>query len=171
MMHALVAQENLRRYLRTGVAVDTGLLLLLTVGYYENSYVSRFKLTSFFSDEDYELLAEFLSKFRNVVLTPHVLAELSNLAFKLPSGRLDGYLDRLRQLLLPLPECYVEKNPVLTHGDFKNLGVADVGLVISCLEGPYLLLTSDRRLSGIARRNGVDALHFDELRGYVWFAD
>ena len=168
-MSLLLYEEVVRKYLRTGVAVDTGLVILLTIGRYDQNYLKDFKLTSGFTGEDYKLLANFLAKFRSVVLTPHVLSETSNHGFKVPQGRLDAYLDALLSVLQPFHEQQVRKDSVITHDDFRKLGVADTGLIISCLKGPYLLLTTDHKLSGMANRNGVDVLLFDQLRGFNWF--
>jgi hypothetical protein len=171
IVSATAAELVIRKYLRAGIAVDSGLLILLTVGQYDKSYIAQFKVTSLWDGTDYELLANFVGHFRNIIISPHVLAELSNHSFKVPQRRLAPYLDVFVRLADHFEEVMATKNAVLAHAYPKQVGVADTGLIISCLKGPYFLLTSDRKLRGIAGKCGVDAMHFDELRGYSWFAN
>jgi hypothetical protein len=164
------AEDMIGRYARTGVAVDTPLLLLLAVGNYERAYIPGFKRTKDFSGEDYDIVSSFLAKFPRLMISPHVFSEVSNYSFQIPQGRLDSYLTRFLQLISLTKEIYVPKDAVIAHHRFRSLGATDTALIMSCAEGSYLLLSTDRRLCGMARNEGVEALHFDELRGYVWFS-
>jgi hypothetical protein len=167
----VLAQESLRKYLRTGVAIDTSLLLLTAVGRYQQGYIRQFKRTREFTAEDYELLTRFLEKFHSFIVSPHVLAEVSNHSFEIPRPRLDVFLDGLIELLKPFVEEHIGKGLVFAHQDFKRLGVTDTGLVIRCKEAGYLLISKDRQLCQIAAANGVGAVHFDDLRVYSLNAD
>jgi len=166
-----IADSMVRRYVRTGVVVDTELLVLLAVGRYDETYIPAFKRTAGFTSEDYEILSGFLARFRSLVLSPQVLAELSNYSYQIPEARLSVFLNTLIELVSRMTEVHVPKDEIITHGSFRKVGATDAGLIICCTEGSYLLLSKDRRLCGLARQVGVDALHFDELRGYVWFSD
>jgi hypothetical protein len=165
------AELRVSRYLRKGIAVDSGLLILLIVGRYDKSYIPEYKITSSFFPGDFELLANFVNHFRKVIVSPHVVAELSNHSFKIPQRRLSPYLDVFIRLMELFEERFLTKEVVLTHPCFKQVGVTDTGLIISCLEGPYFLLTIDHTLRVLAEKHGVDAMHFNELRGYSWFED
>jgi hypothetical protein len=63
-----------------GLFLDSNLLLLLLIGAVERGLVIRFKRTRVFLQEDYDLLCDVVAQFTRVVTTPHVLAEVSNLA-------------------------------------------------------------------------------------------
>ena len=170
-MSTPAAELRVGKYLRTGIAVDSGLLILLIVGRYDSSFIANYKVTSSFSEDDFSLLANFVSRFRRIVITPHILAELSNHSFKIPQGRLVLYLDVFIRLARLFKESPQTKDLILSHPCFKQIGVTDTGLIISCASGPYFLLTIDHTLRGLAEKYGVDAMHFNELRGYSWFAN
>lgn len=166
-----IAESIVSRYTKTGVAVDTELLLLLAVGRYEREYLASFKRTARFSGDDYDVLSSFLAKFSAVITSPHVFTEVSNYSFQIPEGRLEGYLGSFVAVISRAKEIYVTKDTIISHSRFSNVGATDTGLIISCVQGSYLLLTTDHKLCGLAKREGVEALHFDELRGYSWFLE
>lgn len=63
-----------------GVLVDTNLLLLYVVGAYSPRWIGRFKHTSAFTEDDFELLGRLMGQFQTVVTTPHVLTDLQRSA-------------------------------------------------------------------------------------------
>lgn len=68
------------RHRRTGVLVDTNLLLLFFVGGYDRSLVERFRRTADrFVAPDFDTLSALLMSFERIVTTPHILTETSNL--------------------------------------------------------------------------------------------
>ena len=164
-----LAAYLLPNYLQKGIAVDTELLLLAAIGRYQESYIKLFKRTEHFSEEDYAILASFLAHFKTFAIPPHVLAELSNYSFQIPLQRLEAYLDKLIELLLAFREESVAKDTILGDPAFRKLGATDTALLACCRRLGYLLLTTDRRLSGTAEKNGVQTLLFNDLRLY-WLA-
>lgn len=58
--------------------LDTVVLLLLFVGRLDPKYIKKFEPTHQYSIEDYELLEKIIRPFKKVVITPHVISELSN---------------------------------------------------------------------------------------------
>lgn len=169
-MSIVLAEERVRPYLRTGIAIDSNLLVLLLIGKYQPSYIPKFKPTASFLSDDLEIVSHFVAQFRSVVISPHVLAETSNHSFKMPEGNLKQYLDVFVGLVGTFKETIVSKDAILSHRYFKKLGVTDVGLILCCLEGKFLLLTIDRKLANMATECGVEAVHLNELRSYNWLA-
>jgi len=75
--------SKIRKYQRSGVLVDTNLLLVYFIGLYDTAtgykLVNTFKYTKGnYGSEDFDALLAFLQDFRTVVTTPHILAEVSN---------------------------------------------------------------------------------------------
>lgn len=169
-MSTPAADLRVSKYLKTGIAVDSGLLILLIVGRYDTRFIANYKVTASFDEADFNLLANFVKHFRTIVISPHILAELSNHSFKIPQRILGPYLDVFIELAKLFEERLQTKDLILAHPCFKQLGVTDTGLIISCTEGPYFLLTIDHALRGLAEKYGVEAMHFNELRGYSWFS-
>lgn len=75
--------SQIRAYQRSGVLVDTNLLLVYFVGLYDTAtgyrIINAFRYTKgTYTAGDFEILLSFLQRFRTVVTTPHILAEVSN---------------------------------------------------------------------------------------------
>lgn len=66
-----------------GLIIDTNLLILFLIGKFEINFIDKCKLTcNNYSKNDYELLCEIIKLFKKVIITPHVIAEISNLSRK-----------------------------------------------------------------------------------------
>src|SRR5690606_14486178 len=69
----------LARY-RTGVLLDTNLLLLWLIGRYDRRLIGRHKRTEAYTTDDFQLLDRLTRRCTKRFTTPHVLTEVSNLA-------------------------------------------------------------------------------------------
>lgn len=81
--------EEIQRYIHkrrpSGVIVDTNILLLLLVGNYKSSFIKDCilftKNKKNYTSDDFVLLQRIIGFFANkLIVTPHILAELSNLS-------------------------------------------------------------------------------------------
>ena len=73
-MTAVIPVGNSKRTL----LLDANVMLLLCVGLWDRSRISKFKRTRIFTDEDFDLLSQLVAGYGTVVTTPHVLSEVSN---------------------------------------------------------------------------------------------
>ena len=64
--------------------LDANLLLVLLIGIFNVGWLGKFKRVVGYSGQDYDLLVQFLAAFPTLLTTPHILAEVSNLAGGLP---------------------------------------------------------------------------------------
>ena len=64
---------------RSGLLIDTNLLVLYTVGTVNQSRIENFKRTSQYSEQDYGLLLRVIPKITPLYTVAHVMAEVSNL--------------------------------------------------------------------------------------------
>ncbi len=62
-----------------GVVIDANLLVLYLVGTVNRRRILNFKRTASFSIEDYDSLLRLIVWFGTVVVTPHVLSQVSDL--------------------------------------------------------------------------------------------
>ena len=69
-----------------GLLIDSNLLLLLFVGLRDRDRIQKFKRTAQFTIRDFERLAAFIRRFKEVVTTPSILTEVSNLLGQLPES-------------------------------------------------------------------------------------
>src|SRR4051794_35937703 len=71
------------KHARTGVVVDTNVLLLYLVGRFDRSRITTFKNTNQYVDDDFRLAEVLIGSFARIIVTPNILTEVSNLAGQL----------------------------------------------------------------------------------------
>lgn len=90
-MYDLFDEETIKRYIRghelEGIILDTNILILLLVGFFNPSLITTYKAlvnsNKHYSEEDYTRICEILSWFGNkLIITPQVLSEISSLIIK-----------------------------------------------------------------------------------------
>ena len=62
-----------------GLLIDTNLLVLLTTGTLNTSYIEGHKRTGHYTVEDFDLLLAIIDQFQFLVVIPNILTEASNL--------------------------------------------------------------------------------------------
>lgn len=66
--------------MKDGLLIDTNLLLVMIIGGIdEGRYIEKSKRLRAFCIEDYHLLWEFVKDYKEVLITPYIAAEVSNL--------------------------------------------------------------------------------------------
>ena len=150
------------RYRDRGAIVDTSLLLLFLIGSYRVDLIRRFKRTQRYFPDDFDLLTEFLSEFRQLVVTPHILTEVSNWAMQLPRGSPEC-LQTLAGLVQTWEERFLEARELTGLPDFPDLGLTDAGIGRLAM-GTYLVVTDDLPLFARLQSRGIDAVNFTHLR-------
>jgi hypothetical protein len=158
--------EIVARYRRRGLLVDANLLLLFFVGVANPEEIPRFKRTNHYTLEDFELLGEFVARFERVVVTPHILTEVSNLAGQLPDHAKPGVFSALTIGLEHLDERHTVALELSKHESFSRFGITD-SAVLAHARDELLVLTDDFRLSGYLQSLGVDVFNFNHLRSYL----
>ncbi len=145
--------------------IDTNLLLLLTVGATNKSYIATHKRTkaSAFTERDYEELLSILSRFEKLWVTSHCLAEASNLVRQTHPAQSKELLTTLSYICGNAKESHVPKDEIFRSGYYKRLGVADTGLIrkskrVTCS------LTTDLDLYLAITKLGREAINFNHLR-------
>lgn len=85
--------------MRRLVVVDTSLLLLLIVGLLDKELIARHKKLSGFDVNDFDCLTELIDCFDDLIYTPHLLTEVSNLAAFVAEPDRTRLRKRLRRLI------------------------------------------------------------------------
>lgn len=147
--------------------VDTNVLLLFIVGSLSLDRIAKHKRTDSFSPEDYQILVNLLRKFRGIVVTPSVLAEVSNLLGQTDDQTRIALLALLGDLVRTSDERYVPSVEVVETVEFLRLGLTDAGIL--ALTGEDLtVLTDDIHLYLALQRRGVEAINFHHVRESAW---
>lgn len=143
------------------VILDANLLLLLVVGGTDRDYIERHKRLRAYESRDYDLLCEAIAGFGEIVVTPNVLTETSNL---LRQDRRRSQLSRAFALVVQrLEEAYRPSAAIVGHAAHTRLGLTDCGL-LDLAESADTLLTADLDLYLTALSAGMEALNFSHLR-------
>ncbi len=146
-----------------GIVVDAQLLVLFVVGLASPRYLARHKRLTSYDDRDFDLLHRILAQARRVVVTPHVLAEASNLARQIGEPARSDIMATLAGLVPRMQERHVPAAAAVTNGGFVQLGLADAALLaLDDLEAT--LLTADTDLYLAASRAGRQVEHFHHIR-------
>ena len=147
--------------------IDTNLLLVLLVGAQDRGQIARFKRTSKYSLADYDLLANYVAGFHEVVVTPNVLTETSNLAGQLAEPLRSRVLGQLGVFAATKAvERYIPSSEAVKERDFLRLGLADASVALAANDGKrkFAVLTDDLALYAKLLAEDVYAVNFYHLR-------
>jgi len=136
------------RHRAPGLLLDANLLLVWVIGSVDPGLVRNFRRTrNNYEPTDYDLLAFFVRAFPQLLITPNVLTEVSNLLGH-PGGPLQQKVFQSMQGLIPgFDERYIESRLATQERCFPSLGLSDAVLLSFAREGA-LVLTDDGPLYG-----------------------
>lgn len=159
--------EAINSYKDKGLLIDTNLLLLLFVGLHNLTTIQRFKRTMQFTADDFNCLAGVIRLFKQVVTTPNVLTEVSNLLGQLPEPIRIPVFRGFSLAIQPFQEHFTPSRELAHQRHFPNFGLTDIGIVQGA-KGKFLVLTDDLRLAHYLGRQGIDVVNFNHLRTYLF---
>lgn len=155
------------KYRKRGILVDTNLLLLYVVGAYDANHIERFKRTSTFTADDFDLLARLLGNFEAIVTTPPILTEVSNFVGQLSQGHRRPCTRLLQRLIPELEEEHRASSSVSAHDYFLQFRLTDAGIA-DISAGTYLVVTDDLPLYHALANDQEAVLNFNHLRTINW---
>lgn len=159
--------DLVNRHHTEGVCLDTNILLLHVVGAVSRDAVTTFKRTRQFLPEDYDVAARFISLFAHVVVTPHILSEVSNLCGQLPDNSRTNAMRMLAQQIETFRETAVPANEINRSEEFLRFGLTDAAIA-QIARRNMLVLTDDFRLAQYLADKGLATLNFNHIRLYGW---
>jgi len=154
-----------------GLIVDTNLLILLIVGYFDKNYINQYKRTSTYSIKDFEILRDIVDRFELIVTTPHILAEVSNLCIdnKEPdkmSKRFGKFIMTFIDTIFKFKEIYISKNKILILDYFKSLGLTDTALIEIARMNKYNVITDDAGVYARLSYFRIPVANMNHLRSF-----
>jgi hypothetical protein len=149
---------------RNKILVDTNILLLYIVGSLSLDRIARHKRTNTFTVEDYHLLDKMLRQSRQIVVTPNILTEVSNLLGQTDENTKEELWNVLSALMPDLEERYIKSRDAVGLPEFSHLGLTDAS-ILSCPVQDLTVLTDDLRLYLALNRRGAEVINFNHLRG------
>jgi hypothetical protein len=149
------------------VVVDTNLLLLLVVGLASRDYIPKHdRLRKDYTSDHYDLLELILAEYSEIVLLPHILAEVSSFTRQIKNPARNRIQRTFRTLIETTPE--LTRIPSLDgaiRDEFLALGLTDAMILHLCtLEDLRpTLVTVDRNLLDAAHAQGYDYIDFTQF--------
>jgi len=153
----------IEEYSRKGLLIDTNLLLLYVIGYYDKNRIIQFKRTNKFSINDYELLIVFLRHFDKIVTTPNILTEVSNLLNQLSEKLKEDNYSCFSEIINSLDEQYTASAVTSQLQHFIKFGLTDSD-IIEKVKGKYLVLTDDFKLFNYLAKEKVAVINFNHIK-------
>ena len=147
----------------TLLLIDTNLLLVLIVGAYDRGQMERFKRTRAYTSDDFDLLTRFVACFGELVVTPNVLTEVSNLAGQLSEPVRSGVLASIGLLAMQVAERYFPSGDAAREPEFTRLGLADVSVLLAAREN-VAVVTDDLPLYLRLSALDLHVVNFNHLR-------
>ncbi|WPL18899.1 hypothetical protein Thiowin_03990 [Thiorhodovibrio winogradskyi] len=149
---------------RKGVLIDANLLTVLIVGRLGSGEVEAFKRTRNFTTQDYEQINELVGLFGSKCMTPHVLAEVSNLLDWLEPKRKQYAFSHLAEFAQAQREIFPPAAEIVATPIYFKLGITDAGLFQVAQQQPLVLLTADLPLYHYAAGRKLEAINFNHIR-------
>lgn len=152
--------------MRPYLAVDTNLLVLFVVGATALDYISKHKkLYNEFCASDYAFLQDTIANSSGIIVTPHVLAETSNLLAYVGEPAKSEIFMVFKAMIAETKETLIRSAQASTRDEFSRLGLTDAALLELCGDD-VILLTCDTDLWLAALNKGLQALNFTHMRDY-----
>jgi hypothetical protein len=128
------------------VIIDTNIMVLLIVGAASKEYITKHKRLEGYTIDDFDLLGLLVAEFSEIVLLPHILAEVSNISRMIAAPARAETQSVLATLIATCPEIPVQSLNGSRREEFGNLGLTDTVILHFCtmqIDGlvPTLLTT------------------------------
>lgn len=145
------------------IILDSNLLVLLIVGLTDPKLISKHRRTKSYEKEDFELLTDILSNYDQVVVTPHILTETSNLVSQTGEPAMSLLRKTLMCLLEDQKEEYQPSIDIGKHTSFLRLGLTDCA-ILKIIKDELPLITADLDLYLMAAKKNKNTVNFNHLR-------
>jgi hypothetical protein len=147
----------------TPILIDTNLLVLYVVGTASRSYIGKHKRLTEFVVDDYDALLKLINNASAVFVTPHTLAETSNLARHIGEPARTEVLTVLQALISDTDELAISSKSASARKEFLRLGLTDA-VLLEATDVETILLTTDLDLYLAVQANGIPAINFNHIR-------
>lgn len=148
-----------------GVLLDSNLLLVLFVGYWDSELVGRAKGTQEYSAWDFDFLARLVSQERPLILTPHLLTEVDNLlGSRLGEYECAGCRSLMTNLLAHISESRSRAVELVEEPIFARLGLADASIARVARKRKCVVWTNDHPLYLSLAHQGISVRYYAHVR-------
>lgn len=150
------------------VILDANLLVVYVIGVKHPERLGDHRRVKEYLPSDFTVLTMILSHFNQIVLTPNVITECSDL---LGDGESDSDAKEALKALIHSPEVrvieeYVPSKDASTRNQYKYLGIADCAL-LELIDDDTILLSADSQLVSEAQSINPNSINFNHYRDFL----
>lgn len=163
--------EDIRAFRKRGkskLILDTNLLHLLLVGACNESYITECQLTRKYRVDDFNLLKEILKYFDGgIIITPHILTELSNQSIgSISERKLQFYMQKMISHLKTSREESVNLSELLTVklALIMRFGFPDMGIIGVAKRTDAVILTDDLPMYNYAISLRIPSIKYSHVK-------
>ena len=151
-----------------GIILDSNLLLLLLIGHFNIDEVERNKRLqnkAFEKEDFYRLISLIEAVSNNIVITPNILTEVSNLSEKYNEETNFAFFKFLEMIIKPIEERNSKSKDIILNNQtaFYKFGLADSSITNLSKEN-YLIVTVDFPLYHFLSSQNLPAINYNHLR-------
>jgi hypothetical protein len=136
--------------------IDTNILLLYVVGSFGRDTIKRFKRTSAFDADDFDLLVRHIGSYTNIVVTGGILPDYLH----------EAVAPTLVSVVNDAVEEHAPAAEVLADRVFPRLGFTDCGIVRAANDRETTVMTDDVQLYLELLAREMAAVNFNHLRAF-----
>lgn len=166
-------QDFIYTYRPEGVIIDNVVLILFLIGNYDPDFIKSCGILDKYTISDFSLLKKIISHFNKLVITPQVIAELSNVSITgnnstIFGNKLHQYLQTVINFLkLKETEERHQGSDCLWGMDLKvigRFGFTDMTMFELSKQTKMPILTDDFDFFIYATSNKAPAINFESIR-------
>ena len=166
-LHAI--ELYIYKYRPDGLIIDTNLLILFLVGKFDESFIEKCKLVKGdYCIRDYNILCQIIKRFKKIVITPHIITELSNLSKK--EFRDQSLLSYFSVFINLCKKSFFEENNVYLKDILEidlvivaDFGFTDVAIYQLSKKGNFAVITSDGKFSARFNKE-IPIIEFNSIK-------
>lgn len=144
------------------VTIDCNVFLLLLIGGLGEKHITSFKRTNIFDNSDYLLLIKLINR-SNVILTPNVLTESSNLIRTYDDSIGNKASIELKRIIASTKEIFIHSTLLTQNKCFLKFGLTDSSIYNLASKG-VTAITVDAPLYGLLYNKGYPVINFNHVR-------
>ena len=141
-----------------GVLIDTNLFVLLVVGSVNRERIPRFKRTSDYRADDWDLLVGILGQIPRRIAITHVLAEVNTLT-DLRGPEREIAREVFHRAIATMEELRIPSLDACASPHYCRLGLTDAAISVAAREHGCSILTNDSDLYTALREEGASVLN------------
>lgn len=144
--------------------IDSNILLVYFLGRYQPDLIASFKRTSVYDEDDFELIAEIIAASKQILVTPNIMTEVSNLANSLDAQTRIHFFESFWGTFKSLNEEHIPTQDAIQWQYFSKYGVTDSTIAVASRLKKCLVVTDDYKLANVLFKENIPCLNLNTIK-------